>query len=210
MTTLPGRYQPLDPPRPGSPRRVRDLETAQTLLLREVAVAAEHERAVAARALAAKGIFHPSLITLFDVIGPTDGRLILAYEFVPAQAAVVVTGGSPLNVRRAAEVVAEVADAVAELHARDIAHGAIALSSLLLTLKGKAKLDRLGDPTVLQHANPTPAHDLTALGDLLQELIGPRAARSVVGAQGVETLIDRARAGKFESAATFAALLRRL
>jgi len=80
----------------------------------------------------------------------------------------------------------------------------------LLTLKGKAKLDRLGDPSLLQHVNPTPAHDFSALGDLLNELIGPRGARTVVGAQGVETLIDRARAGKFESAATFAALLRRL
>ena len=209
MTAIGGRYQPIEAAKPGVPLRVRDLQTAQTLVLREVDVAAIGDTAVD-RARAAQGIFHPSLVTLFDVIGPTDGRLLLAYEFVPAQPAGVVTGGTPMNMRRAAEVVAEVADAVAELHAREIAHGGISLVSVLLTLKGKAKLDRVGDPTLIAVGEPSAAGDLAALGELLRTLVGPRLSRGTVGAEGIDTLIERARSGRFESAATFAALLRRL
>jgi hypothetical protein len=207
MTVIADRYQPLEAAKPGVPLRVRDLQTAQTLLLRDVDVPAD-AGAASERARAAQGIFHPSLVTLFDVIGPAEGRLLLAYEFVPAQPAGMVTGGTPLHMRRAAEIVADVADAVAELHARELAHGGISLVSVLLTLKGKAKLDRVGDPTVVTGANPSAAGDLVALGELLRALAGPRT--SGVGAQGLDTLIDRARGGKFESAATLAAMLRRL
>ena len=209
MAVIGGRYQPLEAAKPGAPLRVRDLQTAQTLLLRDIDVASGADSA-ADRARAAQGIFHPSLITLFDVIGPADGRLLLAYEFVPAQPAGIVTGGTPLNMRRAAEVVAEVADAVAELHAREIAHGGISLVSVLLTLKGKAKLDRVGDPSVTAGGEPSAPGDLVALGELLRALVGSRLSSGTVGAEGINTLIDRARGGKFESAATFAAMLRRL
>lgn len=212
MTTpIAARYQPLEAARPGAPLRVRDLQTAQTLLLREVELQPHHDASAIGRARACQGIFHPSLVTLFDVIGPADGRLQLAYEFVPAQPAAVVTGGTPLNIRRAAEVVAEVADAAAELHARGIAHGGISLGTVLLTLKGKAKLDRVGDPSVVAGSDaPTPAADLVALGELLRALAGPPSSRGAIGVEGVTTLIERARAGRFESVATFAALLRRL
>jgi serine/threonine protein kinase len=209
-TPIAARYQPLDAARAGAPMRVRDLQTAQTLLLREVAIEPGHEAAAVARAQAATGIFHPSLVTLFDVLGPVDGRLQLAYEFVPAQPASVVTGGTPLNMRRAAEVVSEVADAVAELHARGLAHGGISLGTVLLTLKGKAKLDRVGDPSVLSGLAPSSEQDLVALGDMLRALVGRPPSRGTPGAEGMATLIERARSGKFESAATFAALLRRL
>lgn len=207
MTVIADRYQPLETAKPGAPLRVRDLQTAQTVLLREAGGLADAD-AAAERARAAQGIFHPSLVTLFDVIGPADGRLLLAYEFVPAQPAGMVTGGTPLPMRRAAEVVAEVADAVAELHARELAHGGISLVSVLLTLKGKAKLDRVGDPSVIGRDRPSAPGDLVALGDLLRALAGSRT--SGVGAQGLDTIIDRARAGRFESAATLAAMLRRI
>jgi serine/threonine protein kinase len=204
-----GRYQPLEPARAGAPVRVRDLETAQTLVMRAIDVPAADTAWALARARAAAGIFHPSLVTLFDVVIETEERLLLAYEFVPAQPAAVVTGGTPLNIRRAAQVAAEIADAVAELHAREVVHGSITLATVLLTMKGKAKLDRVGDPSILTGPDPAAADDLVALGDLLLALAGPGTGRGTIGLQGIETLAARARAGKFESAATFAALLRR-
>jgi hypothetical protein len=205
-----GRYQPLETARAGSPLRVRDLQTAQTLLLRTAVVAADRITPVAARARAASGIFHPSLVTLFDVVvaAGEEPALLLAYEFVPAQPAASVTGGTPLNLRRAAQVVAEIADAVAELHARDVVHGGISLTTVLMTMKGKAKLDRVGDPTVATGSDVAAADDLVALGSLLATLAGS-GGRGTVGMQAIETLATRACAGKFESAATFAALLRR-
>lgn len=210
MTLIAGRYQPLDTARPGAPQRARDLETAQTVLLRAVALTSGAEAAALARAQAAQGIFHPSLVTLFDVIPRSGSQVLLAYEYVPSQPIVQMTATGPLNLRRAAEVVAEIADAVAELHARGVVHGGIAEAVVLMTLKGKAKLDRVGDPSLEAPATPLPGHDLAALGELLSALVGRRVSRGVVGAQAVETLADRARAGKFDSAASLAAMLRRI
>jgi serine/threonine protein kinase len=203
-----GRFQPLDNARPGSPRRARDLETAQTVILREVELSPVTAEAALAHARAAKRIFHPSLVTLFDIYTQGNERLLLTYEYVPAQTLAQLTGGHPLNVRRAAEIVGEVADAVATLHAHGVAHGAITQLSVLVTMKGKAKLDRVGDPT-LKATGATDARDLRALADLLQELVG-RPAAGTAGMQAIEVALDRARTGELQSAATFAALLRGL
>jgi serine/threonine protein kinase len=209
MTLIAGRYQPLDPGRPGAPLRARDLQTAQSVILREVTLPVEGAENALRRARAAAGIFHPSLVALFDVLVQPDGRALLAYEFVPAQTIAQAGGGHPFNVKRAAELVAEVADAVAEIHARGVAHGGISQNSVLVTLKGKAKLDRLGDPSLSMNAEPTPAADLQSLGTLLWDLVG-RASTGVARLPAIEVLSARARDGKFDSAATFAALLRRL
>ncbi|HUE86680.1 MAG TPA: hypothetical protein VMO26_11455 [Vicinamibacterales bacterium] len=210
MTLLLGRYQLLDTPRPGSPQRARDLQTAQTVLLRDVRLPPDTPDEALARAQAAKGIFHPSLVTLFDVQPLPDARVLLAYEFVPAQSVAQASGGHPFNAKRAAEILTEVADAAAELHARGIPHGGISQSTVLVTMKGKAKLDRVADPSLNILVDPSIERDIAALGELLRELAARPPATGIAGLQAIETVIERARAGKFESAATFAAMLRRV
>ncbi len=210
MTLVAGRYQPLDTPRPGAPQRARDLQTAQTVLLRDVRLPRDSADEALARAQAASGIFHPSLVTLFDVYPQPNGRVLLAYEFVPAQSVAQVSGGHPFNARRAAEILTEVGDAAAELHARGIPHGGISQASVLITMKGKAKLDRVADPSLNILVDPSIEHDIVALGELLQELAGRPNATGIAGLQAIETVIERAREGKFGSAATFAAMLRRI
>jgi serine/threonine protein kinase len=210
MTLIAGRYQLLDAPRPGSPQRARDLETAQTVVLRDVRLPRDAPDEALTRAYAAKGIFHPSLVTLFDVQPQPEGRVLLAYEFVPAQSVAQASGGHPFNAKRAAEILTEVADAAAELHARGIPHGGISQSSVLITMKGKAKLDRVADPSLNILSEPSIERDIAALGELLQELAARPTATGVAGLQAIETVIERAREGKFESAATVAAMLRRI
>ena len=209
MTLIAGRYQPLDAARPGTPQRARDMQTAQTVVLRDLPLPQDAGAALA-RAQAARGIFHPSLVTLFDVCALPDDRVLLAYEFLPSQTIAQMSGGQPIHPRRAVSLVIEVADAVAELHAHEVAHGAISRSTVLVTMKGKAKLDRVADPSIAGPAPATPAGDLIALGDLLADLAGRPDSGGVVGAQAIEALAARARSGKFESAATLAALLRRV
>ena len=209
MASIADRYQPLESARPGAPQRARDLQTAQSVWLRRVELASHDAEAAQARALSAKGIFHPSLVTLFDVVMQLDGTLLLAYEYVPAQTVAQFTGGLPLNPRRAAEILTELGDAVAELHARGVVHGAIGPGTVLLTMKGKAKLDRLGDPSVTGATEGTQEGDVAALGELLRTLVGKPGA-GVVGMHAIETVIERARNGSMTSAATFAAMLRRL
>jgi serine/threonine protein kinase len=202
-----GRYQPLEAGRSGTPQRARDLQTAQSVLLREVTLPRESADEAFARALTAKGIFHPSLVTLFDVLRLDADRVLLAYEFVPAQTVAQVSGGMPFHLRRVAEVMAELGDAVAELHARDIAHGGISQATVLITMKGKVKLDRVADPSLNLRATPSIDGDLAALGDLLRDLVG-RPPAGTQGVAAIETIANRAREGRL-TAATFAAMLRR-
>ena len=202
-----GRYQPLDNARPGTPQRARDLQTAQTVVLRDQRLPSAE---ALARAHAAKGIFHPSLITLFDVVQHVEGRLLLAYEFVPSQPIVQVSGGHPFHAKRAAEIITEVADAVAELHARGIAHGGISQGTVLITMKGKAKLDRVGDPSLHVMLDPDPARDIQAIGDLLAELSLRPSGAAATGGQGVDVVLERIRSGSIGSAATIAGLLRKM
>jgi len=201
LTLIADRYQPLDPPRPGAPQRARDLQTAQTVVLRYVSLPPHDLDITLAPARTARGIFHPSLITLFDIQLLPGWRALLAYEFVQAQSLAQVSGGHPFNARRAAELVTEVADAVAELHARGVAHGGISQSTVLVTLKGKAKLDRVGDPSLHILLEPDPARDLVAMADLLAELVGARQT-------SLDMVIERARSGACESAAALAGMLR--
>lgn len=204
-----GRYQPLDPDPGAYPCRARDLETAQTVILRAAPLPMRDADEAVARAYAAQGVFHPSLVTLFSVVEVSASRLLLAYESVPAQTLVQVSAGGPFHPRRAAAIVSEVADAVAELHARGVVHGGVIAANVLITLKGKTKLDRVGDPSVFEDGSKA-ADDLLALAELLDALSARPAGTGVPGAQAIDTIVKKALRGGFESAATFAAMLRRI
>jgi eukaryotic-like serine/threonine-protein kinase len=209
VTLLAGRFQPLETVRPGAPMRARDLQTAQTVLLRPLTVDDEDRERTIAEARRAVGIFHPSLVTLFDVVDIPNDSVLLAYEFVTAQTVAHVAGGQPFHVKRAAQIAGDIADAVAELHARDVVHGGISTSTVLLSMTGRARLDRVGDPAVRQPSASVPS-DVAAIGALLQELAGTGSRRGVPGAEAVQVLAARATTGLCESAAVLAAMLRRL
>lgn len=167
------RYQPLEPIKPGVPYRARDLQTAQTVLIHTLAgLSATSAGHILMRADRVKGIFHPALVTIFEVSIGNPGSLRAMCEFVPAQTLQRAMGGQPINPRRAVEIVAEVADGVAELHARQFPHGAISLESVLQTDKGRTKLDLIH---ALAIGNATEQGDLTALAALLRALGGQAA-----------------------------------
>lgn len=179
-----GRYQPLEASRPGVPQRARDLQTAQTVVLREVQLTPDARgAAAAARARSATGLLYPSVIALFDVTDLPADRLLLAYEFVPAQSMRQLTGGQPFNPRRAAELMSEIADGVAALHAKGLVHGAINLETTLVTMKGKAKLDRLADPSLAVPDGLDEEVDLRGIITVLREL--------TAGAKGTLPILDQ-------------------
>lgn len=179
------RYEPLEAAPAGAAVKARDMQTAQTVMLRPVTRLDDR----------LCGVFHPSLVTIFDVVH--DGtRTFAACEFVQGRSLRLIMGGQPFNSRRAAEIVAEVADAVAELHSRGISHGAITIDTVLLTAKGKSKLDLVHAVEANERA------DLDQLRGLLKDLTHPRP----VGDGGqAGTLPDLA---AVTSAAVLAATLR--
>ena len=121
------RFVPLETTAAGI--KARDQETAQTVLLVDV-------RHLDSRFV---GVIHPALISVFAIV-EHDGRELAATEFVQGRSLKDLFGGEPCHPRRAAEIVSELADGVAQLHARGVVHGNITQASALLTTKGKARL----------------------------------------------------------------------
>jgi serine/threonine protein kinase len=198
------RYQPLESAQPGTPLRARDQQTAQTVLLREIPHPTATTKANAVRPRAARGIFHPALVTLFEVSDMGANGLLLAYEYVQAQSLKQLTGGQPFHPRRAAELMSEIADAVAALHSRGVIHGAINFDTVLVTMKGKAKLDRIGDPSLALPATVDEDTDLKAVVTVLREMT--RDARGTLPI--LDLILAHDDGAALGSAATLAASLR--
>lgn len=121
------RFTPLETTAAGI--KARDQDTAQTVLLVDIG---DLDARLA-------GVFHPALVTIFAIVDDA-GRTLAATEFVQARTLLELFHGEPCHPRRAAEIVSELADGVAELHARGIVHGSITQVSAVLTAKGKARL----------------------------------------------------------------------
>jgi tRNA A-37 threonylcarbamoyl transferase component Bud32 len=121
------RFDPLETVPAGI--KAIDRETAQTVVL--VDVTHFDERLA--------GVFHPALITIFAIV-EYQGRTLAATEFVQGRPLLELFHGEPCHPRRAAEIVSELADGVAELHSRGLVHGNITQTSAILTAKGKARL----------------------------------------------------------------------
>ena len=151
------RFEPLKGDHSKGTIRARDVSTAQTVVLHQVRDL--DERLV--------GIFHPGLLTVFAIVEHED-RKWAACEFVPARTLFEVLAGARCHPRWAREIIGDVANAVAELHARSLGHGDVSASSILITLKGKAKLSLTTAKTATD-----PDVDIRALISLLEEMSGP-------------------------------------
>ena len=162
------RFVPLETTPAGI--KARDQETAQTVVL--VDVAHLDPRLV--------GVSHPALITVFAIV-EFAGRTLAAAEFVQGRSLKQLFAGEPCHPRRAAAIVSELADGVAELHAREIVHGNITQTSAMLTAKGKARLSltsAIGGDEIL---------DVNAL-KLVLKTIGGHAGEEVNAAQSAVIL----------------------
>jgi tRNA A-37 threonylcarbamoyl transferase component Bud32 len=184
-----------------------------TLLEREVAVKVlKHEYAddpvfrarFEAEARNAAALHHPNVASVFDVgeLVEPDGsgtrRPFLVMELVPGQPlSALLRRGEPLAPERAAEVVAQAADAVAEAHGLGIVHRDVKPGNLLVTPDGAVKITdfgiaRAGDgaaitqtgqiigtphyisPEQAEGKPATPASDIYALGVVLYECLAGR------------------------------------
>jgi serine/threonine-protein kinase len=133
----------LEPSGPGELFRARDTHRGRTVTIRLLPpdyVSDEPARVVLieqARSLIP--LSHPNITTLFDA-GDHDGRVFLCFEHVKGQSLRAEMAGRPMNARRTLELAIQVTDAVAGAHAAGFVHGGLSPESVMVTVRGHAKI----------------------------------------------------------------------
>jgi serine/threonine-protein kinase len=123
--------------------RARDTRRGRTVAIQVVSSAiagdpTERERLLR-DARAAAALSHPNIAALYE-IGEDQGQLFLVCEFVPGEPLKSVIAGRPVNPRHALDLAIQMADALADAHAVDIAHRCLNSESIVVTPKGNAKI----------------------------------------------------------------------
>jgi serine/threonine protein kinase len=132
----------------GTVFRARDTELDRAVAIKvlragRLAGQAETDRFLR-EARSAAQLRHPGIVAVYDSGQAEDGTCYLVEEFVPGSTLARVLAGGPFPVRRAAEVVAAVADALAYAHDRGIIHRDITPSNILIDAQGLPHLTDFG------------------------------------------------------------------
>jgi TolB-like protein len=126
----------------GTVYRARDTVHGRTVAIRVITDGMD-DPARRARALDLlkpyTALTHQHVASLFEA-GEQRGSIYLAYEFVPGERLNAVLAGQPMNIRRAIDLTAQMADALADAHALGLVHGAVTASNVMVTPKGHAKV----------------------------------------------------------------------
>jgi serine/threonine protein kinase len=174
---------------------------------------AERESLLAA-ARAAATLSHPNIAALYEA-GDDNGRVFLACEFVPGDPLDRVIAGRPLNPRRAIDLAAQIADALADAHAAEMAHGNLTADAVVVTPKGAAKILDFGFArwTRADGQAGSDLDDVRALNRLFFEMLtgkppsGERVAPTTVN-KSLPAEVDPIAMKDYELAVTLAADLR--
>ncbi len=129
----------------GDVYRARDMKVGRTVALmtppREMTSDPDRRARFLQDARAAVALNHPNIAALFDVV-EQDDRCYLAYEFAAGPSLRDEMGS--VNTRRAVELAAQIADALAEGHSRGLIHGDLRPDNIVVTPKGSAKILNFG------------------------------------------------------------------
>ena len=198
--------------------RARDTRLGRTVAIEVPPPAVQNDPAkrdaLVADARAAMALSHPNIAAIFEV-ADDNGRLFLACEFVPGETLDRVIAGHPLNVRRAIDLTAQVADALADAHAAGMPHGNLTAEAVIVTPKGNAKLLDFGLARWTRNDGRagSEADDIHALKRVFFEMLTGKAAPGEPVApttvnKSLPAEVDAIALKEYELAVTFAADLR--
>jgi eukaryotic-like serine/threonine-protein kinase len=126
----------------GEVYRARDTRAGRTVALKLQPASSREGRQgdrLMEDARAAATISHPNIATLWDV-GRHEDTIYLAYEFVQGTTLRQQMVGNPMNTAHALDLAVQVADALAEAHARGVVHKDLRPDTIIETPKGSAKV----------------------------------------------------------------------
>lgn len=181
MTSI-AHYKVLDrvgDSRLGEVFRARDTRLGRTVAIKIPPPAIHGDPAKRERFLAdartAMTLSHPNIAALYEV-GDDAGQAFLAFEFVPGDVLDRVIAGHALNPRRAIDLAAQIADALADAHAAEMTHGDLTPDNIVVTPRGNAKILDFGFArwTRADGAAGDEAGDINALGTLFFEMLTGR------------------------------------
>lgn len=156
---------------------------------------------------------HPALPVVLDHGTDPDGGAYLATPMRAGRSARAALMGSPLAGPDLAGLGADLAGALAALHARGLVQGGLALDAVILDEQGRPRLEDLATAGL---ARPPlrPEGDLRALGALLRAAAGAAPADDLLGRPGVAprlaALVGALEGGAPPPAADAEAALRRI
>jgi serine/threonine-protein kinase len=163
----------------GDVYRGRDTRLGRTVAIKvpadDLQSDASRREALLRDASAVLALSHPNVATLYE-IGDEDGTAFLVFEFAPGETLKRVIAGQPMNPRRAVDLAAQIADALADAHASDIVHGHLGPDAVIVTPKGNAKILDFGfsgwtKGAASRAAGADEREDIGALGHLLFEML---------------------------------------
>ena len=156
--------------------RARDTRLGRTVAIKLLKPGIQNDPAARemflAAASAAMALSHPNIAALYEV-GDDAGQAYLACEFVPGDSLDRLIAGHPLNARRAIDLTAQIADALADAHAAEMTHGDLTRDNIIVTPKGNAKILDFGFSrwTRADGRRGDEAADISALGKLFFEML---------------------------------------
>lgn len=100
---------------------------------------------------------HPNIVKLFDS-GTWAGGLYIAMEFIKGTSLRKILTHQPFSLKRALEILLQIAYALCHLHTHGIVHGDVKPENILITESGQVKLIDFGIASVLSdtHKNELP------------------------------------------------------
>ncbi|HET7272966.1 MAG TPA: Stk1 family PASTA domain-containing Ser/Thr kinase [Rubrobacter sp.] len=125
--------------------RVLGRDVALKVLRRQYAGDDEFAERFKREALSAASLSHPSIVQVYDRGKTEDGAAYIAMEYVPGGTLKErISNEGPLESAAAAELGAQVAEALAAAHDRGMVHRDIKPQNVLLTARGDAKVADFG------------------------------------------------------------------